>query len=421
MDHKILLLNRLLDKYEKSKAYLDPGVKRRIMLTLGSVDYPEYDIENSLKREIINAAVLELSEKGLLQYEWLKHERGNIIAKAWLQLDRAGVAYRECGRVPKSAKASAVLQLVQNSRQKVISPWIIHFLEDTLTRIEKKKSPLPHLPEDPQQAQEILQALEDVEQIGKDPANVECLERVFSLKCYGDSKYFERHVKRKIIAIIKKYLLIEGNSVHDYEEIGDEEVLRQVGIVKAPELMEFSGGMIGKITGRQVDFSVFAQGIAVNSYTVANLKIIDFAPEVRRVLLIENKANYMDYVFHKAQDNEFVVYHGGFYSPAKGRFFQKIYQVGHRKGLEFFHWGDIDLGGFQIFHRLRTKIISELQPYLMDTKALLSKEKYWTPMDKNYKIKVEELRKSEEFALFHNVIDIMLEHNCKLEQEAFLI
>lgn len=421
MDYKSLLLNRLLDKFERSKAYLSTDVKRRILLTFGTDDYPEYDIEDSPKRELINAIVIDLSQKGLLQYEWLKHERGNIIAKVWLQMDNVRDAYRECGRVPKSDKASDVFDLVQKMKHKVVSPWIIHFIEDTIDRIENKKSPLPYLPEDVPQAKAILLALEAIDRMGKGTENEESLERVFSLKCYGDSKYFERHVKRKIIEVIKKYLLAELYEENGLAEVVDEDILAQVGIVKAPELMEFSGGLLGNIAGRPVDFSIFRQGIALNSHTVADLEITGYISEIERVLFIENKANYIDYIFHKAQNNELVVFHGGFYSPAKGRFFQKLYEPGRRKGLEFYHWGDIDLGGFRIFQRLRTKIIPELQPYLMDQEALIARKEYWSTMEKTYKTELEKLLTQDDFTVFYEVISLMLKHDCKLEQEAFLI
>ena len=414
MDYKKLLLNRLLDRFEKSKRYLDASVSRRTMLNLKAPDYPEYNIENSRTREIINAAVQELNHQGIVGYEWLKYEHGNIIDRVWLQPDKTKEAYKEAGRVPKSEKAAAVLDIVQKYKLKVTSPWIKEFLENAEAGIETKKSVSPYFPEDYEITKAILIALEALDQ----KEDEECLERVFSLRCYGDSKYFERHTKKKIIEVIKKYFLAEEK---DFGMLGDEEILALVGIVKAPELMEFSGEMLGRLAGQPVDFSIFPHGIAINSHTVAELEITHLDPSIRKVLFIENKANYIDYIFKKAQKNELVVYHGGFYSPPKGRFFKMVYEAGLRSEVEFLHWGDIDLGGFRMFHRLRTNIIPELKPYLMDREAVISKKDYWIPMDDiKYKAELEKLLGNEDYSLFHDVIELMLDQSCRLEQEAFL-
>lgn len=118
MDYKKLLLNRLLDKFERSKSYLDAGVSRRVMLKLGSADYPEYDIENSTIREIVNAGVMELNKKGILGYEWLKYEQGNIIHRVWLKPERVEDAYQEAGRMAKRKKSRSCFGSGRKKREK---------------------------------------------------------------------------------------------------------------------------------------------------------------------------------------------------------------------------------------------------------------------------------------------------------------
>jgi hypothetical protein len=412
MDYKKLLLNRLLDKFERSKSYLDAGVSRRVMLKLGSADYPEYDIENSTIREIVNAGVMELNKKGILGYEWLKYEQGNIIHRVWLKPERVEDAYQEAGRMAKRKKAEAVLDLVGKSGKKITTPWIKKFLKDAEAGIAEKKSTAPFLPDDPEAAGAILTALEGIDGIN----NEEFLERVFSLKCFGDSKYFERNVKKKIVRLIKKYLIEED---HDPGLLSEEEVLAQVGIVKAPELIEFAGPVQARLSGRTVNFAVFHHGIALNTYTVAELEITDLAA-VEKVLFIENKANFLDYLTKRRAEDELVIFHGGFYSPAKGQFFQKIYDGAQKGRINFYHWGDIDLGGFRMFHRLRKNIIPKLKPYFMDKDALYAKKDYWISIDKKYRAELGKLLTMEEYALFHEVIREMLHCNCRLEQEAFL-
>jgi len=321
MNCKILILNRLLDKYERSRAYLDESsANRRILLRLCSPEFPEYDIETSERRELVNSVVQELYEKGLVEYEWLKHEQGNILDKVWLRLDGIPDAYREAGRIPKREKAAAALAAVRECRQSVTLPWLEEFLAGAEAGIEARKSAVPFLPEDVEQAQAVLKALRAINDKGEE----ECLERIFSLRCFGDSKFFEKNVRKKVADVIRKHLL--GEDI-DLEAPADDEILAQVGIVKAPEQVEFCGGLVGRLAGEPVDFSVFRHGIAINSPTVAGLEITGFT-SVRRVMFIENKANYVDYVSKNKGEDELVIFHGGFFSPSRGLFFQKVYEAG---------------------------------------------------------------------------------------------
>ena len=145
-----------------------------------------------------------------------------------------------------------------------------------------------------------------------------------------------------------------------------------------------------------------------------NLKI----KNAKKVIFIENKANYIDYIQNKKNRDEFVIYHGGMYSPIKGKFFRKIYE--NAEGICFFHWSDIDIGGFKIFVRLR-KIIPELIPYKMDKESFCSKKIYWKKMSKVYFENLKVLRQNEEYEVFFDVMDEMLLNKCKLEQEVFII
>lgn len=413
MDYKKILLNRLLDKYEKSSAYLEGTARRRIILKFNAQQFPEYDIEKTETRELVNSVVQDLTENGLIKFAWLKFEQGNIIEKVWLCLDKLEASYREVGRVSKKDRVGNVLLAVQRCRQRVITPWIAMFLEATTEGIKDRMSLTPFLPNDEELALAVLTALCEIENKGEE----ECLERVFSLRCFGDSKYFERQLRDKIVNIVWRYnLQYEDNMM---EAPTESEILAQVGIVRAPEQIEFRGGIRGKLGGKEIDFSLFQYGATINSFTSKELEIIGFN-SVQRVLFIENKANYLDYIFKEKTRNELVIYLGGFYSPAKGQFIRKIYEASSAKGLKYQHWGDIDVGGFRIFNRLKTEIINELKPFLMNKEALLAKKNYWFSFDKHYASELKKLLAREDYAEFQEVIDFMLENGVRLEQEAFL-
>jgi len=412
MRHKRLILDRLLDRYEKSKSFIDGNSKRRIILKMTKGDFPEYDIEKPLIRETFNSVVEELAQKGLVGFDWLKHEKGNIIEKVWLNVSRVEDCYAEIGRKARRIVLDALLDRVIDLKEKVKDGWVAEFLAETEQSIKEKASTAGLLPADEEQAAALLEALDSLRKL----EGGQCLERVFSLRCFNDSKYFEKKIRNRLVGIIKRYCLEPELP----DEMSDDDVLLQVGILQSPEQVDFKGGISGTVNGRKVDFAAFIHGISLNVDTIKDLAIEGMG-NVRKILFIENKANYVHFLTGNKDDTLMTVFHGGFYSPSKGIFFKKLYEAAFPHGIEFYHWGDMDLGGFMIFKRLKTNIIPPLKPYLMDRKAFESKMEYGVEFDLKYAEKLKMLLEDEQLHEFKEVIRFMLEKRIKLEQEAFLI
>lgn len=192
MQYKKLLMNSLLDKYEKSRSYSGQTTgHRRILLKLLQGDFPEYDLERPEIRETINSVIQELTAKELVEYSWLKHEEGNIIEKVWLRLDSLPKAYVEIGRTPKGDIVDKILEMIRGAQSEITSDWIRQYLNDLHSGIEMKRSAMPYLPDDAEYVKNLLAALNAIDKIGQE----ECLERVFSQKYLGDSKLFKKTVK----------------------------------------------------------------------------------------------------------------------------------------------------------------------------------------------------------------------------------
>ena len=78
------------------------------------------------------------------------------------------------------------------------------------------------------------------------------------------------------------------------------------------------------------------------------------------------------------------------------------------------HFGDIDAGGFYILQHLRNKTGIEFKPYQMDLQTLKSNLKYTKKLTETDRKRLTNLADGE----FKEVVNFMLENNCKLEQEA---
>ena len=227
-------------------------------------------------------------------------------------------------------------------------------------------------------------------------------ERVLSKKCFGDSKFFETQMKAPLLSIMRKYVS---------REMTDAELLQSIGISRYPEPLEMRGNIL--VNGN--DMRVFESGFCIYSGDIDAAQI-GIPDTVRRILTIENRANYFAYR-HNA--GELVIYHGGQYSPAKKKLFEKIAAAMPEKCV-WYHWGDIDLGGFSMLLRLRKEILPSVQPYLMGKNELLAFQSYTQTFSKDYADKLRRIAENERLADCRECIDYMLEHKIKLEQEAML-
>ncbi|MCM1530367.1 MAG: DUF2220 domain-containing protein [Alistipes sp.] len=138
---------------------------------------------------------------------------------------------------------------------------------------------------------------------------------------------------------------------------------------------------------------------------------------IHRILFIENRTNYAEYCTRERTEDELVVYHGGFYSPQHGEFFWKLHEAAGQTPVYF--WADIDYGGFQMFHRLKSNIIPDLQPFRMDVKSFDVHKAHGLARSEAYFQKLSCLLESTEFSMFHPVIKQMLKENITIEQEVF--
>lgn len=328
---------------------------------------------------------------------------GNLIEAIWLNKDNVQNAYARVGRLDIKLIISNLINMLENIS--FTQGWLVDYKNDAIKYMEEKHKINSLFPNE--FAQDILKVLKQID------SKEENLKRVLSIKCFGDSKYFEKNIEHILIRIIKKYLLKNEN----LEEYNDDDILREAGISKYPEILEFCGDLEYYINNQKIEYKKETMGSYINSFNVeqmSQLKIFN----ANKIIFIENKANYVDYIQNKKKDNEFVVYHGGMYSPIKGEFFKKLYDA--EKSAEFYHWSDIDIGGFRIFVKLKN-IIPNLQEYKMNVKEFYEKRQFWKKMNPDYCKRLKSLKTDSRYIMFYDVIDAMIENNSKLEQEAFLV
>ncbi len=407
------LLNRLLDKYERSGHCLPGRVSnRRISVSLNEAEFPYYQQNRRDRVEEVNAAVSRMKSEALVDFRYQKGYEGWLIEKVFLNLDKVPEAYQAVGRKPISQKAGELLDVLENACKKSGRGWVRMFIQEEKERLRQTYKASRMLPDDPALARNLFTVLQASEKGSQ-------LMRVLSVQCFHDSKYLERNLISFLLSIARHYEPdIVAYSRQGDEKLTDNEVLTQIGILRYPEIFEFCGNINLTVMGIPVSAAPFLHGFCLQSETLADMRDMDLG-EIRRVYFVENRTNYRALVLRGVPKNVLLVHHGGFYSPAHAVLFQKIVKAAE-KGTEFYFWGDLDFGGFQMLERLRRNIVPHLRPYRMDSAQLYHYRKSGQRRSAEYLQKLKQFKAGTDNPDIQGGMEAILETGVTVEQESML-
>lgn len=411
MERDIILFH-LLDKYEKSKHLLEPGVSnRRVMLRVEKKELPEYKYQDADVRDTFNQAAEELERDGLISIEWVKDRP--VLSAVILNLDAVSQCYRLVGRPHPREQAKLVAETVQNALVEAETPWIAAWRDDVYAKARSTYAVPNFCKENLAFLSALLTAMREFDSLHGGSVTM----RAFSSRCYHDSKYFEREIRETFLSIAQKYHpgLAE---VCEHEDRGIRDKLAYLGIYARPELYELSGRcvLVTETGGIDVD-AVRPFGIALPSTAVDAIKSIDLSG-IHKIVFIENKTNYDEFLLSELEPDTLAIYHGGFLSPQKRKLFAKVADE-IPKDAEVFFWADIDLGGFQMFSHLQ-ELIPSLQPMRMTGYDVRAHHKDGLERSKEYLERLEQARSSQIYPLFNDAIQEILHYGVTIEQETFL-
>ena len=113
MEKKILAV--LLDSYERSRLFREGDSARRIQFRpMEREEFAELAEQSDARREFLDTAE-ELAAEGLIEYDWVRYEEGNLIDRIFLRTEDAAVrqSYLRIGRVRKQAQLDVLESQVQ--------------------------------------------------------------------------------------------------------------------------------------------------------------------------------------------------------------------------------------------------------------------------------------------------------------------
>lgn len=384
-----VILNVLLDQYERSKSFIGANKQNQSFskkiedLFPDYADAAQYDVFSSVNEQVQN-----LEKTGMITVK--RKKRGKIetdvIASVQLNLEKLSDAYRLLGRQPKADRNDEILSLLNQYMN--CTPLLHDFCQEQVDRINSNRK--PQYSDDLVKLEQILKVLAEVENVEE-----EVFIRNFSIRVLGDSKAFEK-IKTSVVSILCKY----------GEYADKDHLLENLNIVNNPGYVYAKGNGRITVSGQVIDFGSLDGDLGLSSALLDNIESVQVYAS--KVITIENLTTFNSY----ADKDAFAIYLGGYHNSIRRKLIRKIHE--QNPDLAYFHYGDIDAGGFNILLDLRAKTGISFAPYNMDVATLEKYKDYTKKLTENDKSRLKNLLGGE----FDLVVRYMLEHDCKLEQEA---
>ena len=422
------ILNTLLDKYERSATFRgDNTVKQSFSVKPEEVfstysDDADYDCFVS-----VNEAVEALCNIGYVNCVI----RNSVVRKISLNMDKIPGVYQFLARVPKSATIEQLKAFLEEKQRMIMESnssdstdgkgadfpadsdcdEVKNALKEYLSAqdIRLGTGKLPEYYDDMQTYSDLWKLLDFLSE-----DHCEIFVRDLSVKLYRDSKLLEK-ISGKAEALLYKY----GNFPEK------EKILEECSVMHTPTYVMCKGCMKIHFDNQELDLGTLTGDIAFSNKTLREVSEIEVYGE--RLITIENLTTFHRYDVGNTQA---AVYLGGFHNSIKRDFIKRIYL--NNPGLDFFHFGDIDVGGFYIYEHLCKKTgipfvpmnmgIPELEKYHMYAKKLTSNDvsrieklilKY---VSNEYDNSTDSMNRVRDEIV--KTLRFMLENNVKLEQEA---
>lgn len=378
------ILNQLISKYERSRTFTGSNqVNQQFSVSMTKL-FPAYS--DSAAFEVfksVNTAAAALEQTG---YITVKRQKNGVIISVSLNLAAAPDIYHALSRTPKKDTNRQLAALL--NRYIGYNELLDRYCHDQLQRLAENKKILP-FDGDFASFQNILEVLSKVMSVEK-----ETYQRDFSSAVLHDSKAFEK-IRSKVENILFSY----GDFARK------ETLLEELNIVRNPGHVFFKGNAVIYLGTQAINLQQLNGDIGLSSSLLRMIERIEVKAD--KIITIENLTTFNAF----NNSHFFAVYLGGYHNHDRRMFIQTMYA--QNPNAKYYHFGDIDAGGFYILLHLRRKTGIPFEPYKMDIATLKENLDDTKKLTDNDKIRLRHLLDSE----FGDTVSFMLENDCKLEQE----
>lgn len=400
-----LVINKLLDSYESS--LLSTGQNERtihIEVKFTMTFLPAYFDESSGAYETIHIQMQRLKEKGLIQIVWKNKKENHIIQKVRLNVDNLNNVYAYAKRIPKSELIRLNMEMLKEHYEQWDSTNLTvcrKFIRFLLERLEANKTVKEFIQLDNMNESRILlSAIQAVEQNDKS-----LYVREFSILNFHDSKMFEQ-LAGKIHHIFARF-------DDTYKSNDMTEWLAEHNIYQTPNFVYLKGNTKIYVGNEVVDLSCFHHGLGISGEDIDRIEVLKNT-RVNKIITIENLTTY----FRWQETDSLIIYLGGYHNVVRRNLLQKIYKSFPE--VRYYHFGDIDAGGFEIYRDLCNKTGIPFEMYMMNLEVLMKYESFGKKLTQNDRERLENMLVNGREPVKELVV-YMLEHDVKLEQECVVL
>ncbi len=398
------ILNSLLDSYESSLLFTGENkVNINIDFPFNRRKFPAYFDESSYEYESIHSAMRELEEKGYLRIVWKKGKENHIISKVVLNTVQLESVYQYVKRIPKRDLISSNIALLEKCRSLYDTPICRKFTEYLLERLRGHQTVREYIDlENCKKTELLLKGIFEIERNRK-----QCYIREFSISVFHDSKTLE-HIDSRLGKIFR-------NFGEDFDEKDIAQILAEYGIYHTPNYVYLKGQVSFAMDRTTYDIGSLKQGIGISGEDLSEIRFCDISA-VKKVITIENLTTFFRWV----EPESLIIYLGGYHNSVRRALLKAVYEA--LPEAEYYHFGDIDAGGFEIYRDLCAKTGIPFIMYRMDLDTLVSHQRYGKELTENDRERLRKIleQNTGEAEDFCELLRYMLENNVKLEQECIM-
>ena len=406
------VLHTLTDRYENRSDYASATKSgRRTLLKVDARSYPDYfHVSDSSFRLMFNAEMQELQHRTLVALDWERFNKGEYLLRVALAEDALPEIYRLLKRTPKKDLYNATALLL-TEWSKEAPPELHSFYRHTVERLSRLE--VPPRPVKPGENAELVQLLQGLHACFE-PRKSEIAKRLLSVRLYSNSKRWQT-LEKRIVEILREFCLSGEEASYD-----DTRILAERGIVDNPMHINLAGPLVFSTNEGQVNLAAFYPDLGLSAEMAGDLTIESCDADA--VVTVENKTSFYQYL-REATANHLVLYLGGYHNTPRRELLKKLYHyfLEHDKRIIFYHWGDMDLGGINIWYDLKQKTGIPFQPIYMDVETYNKNLHRGYPVEEAYCRKLALLLENSSMEIFHPLIRQILNKKICIEQEAVTV
>ncbi len=388
------LLKELLGKYDRRRVLSDK--KLSVKIEKSSLSEKYWGEESYKYREDIEEDVRAFVKKGWISADWDKSS--DVLIRVSMVLDKVEEIRAFLGCINPQEIINEERRYIMDKLYACDSESVEYrYLQGMLNLIENRK---PHQTyykdiEDLKINRAVVAAIEKIDD--------EVLLRNFSKKQFGDSKLLEK----KASIIMKIFREFNGEEYADFTDF-----CKAHRIEKNAGYAYMKNGITFKINQQEIDLDKLNVEISLSNDAIQALEIVSISK--KKVITIENLTTF----YYYNDDEAIILYLGGFHNQTKRLLIEKIHKFA--PDLEWFHMGDIDWGGFQIFFDLCKKTGIHFKPFHMGIEELQKYKEECLCLTDYDKKNLKKMLQENIDNPFAETIQYMLANGYKLEQESLI-